>query len=449
MPHIKYSISHTLRFRDAGVRRAYYDYFWQTPRRLFAVSACSGVNACYYAVSVGVAQMPAGSSDWLRLGIGGRRGAFAAAIFAWSVGICAYFLCLAYREVRLATLAPSGRRQAGLLNPSGMGIGQQNLLLAFLFIPVMALRIVAALWWPEEVLALSHHDLYQWEAYEAKAFLSTMTLGYAPICALLGIPAVVVMPQAFVAALFPVIGVWFNSKVGSWDVFYNEIGGLCAIRVFLGTVTFSITYANALLPLQIWKTSKVERELSRQRDLVMVTIAHDIVTPLQALLLAVDSLKPTANGPFAVEAHDAIDISLHTIGQLRKTILSYVAFKEQGTAPPARLVPVDVADLVQHRILPLLTQLVKGRGDASVVAKCEMSTPANAGPGGSDADDDADTLQVVADPDWLIDMLLNLIGNAAKFTSSGHVAVKCFARARDAPGLGSRPITRLAGPRAA
>ena len=58
-------------------------------------------------------------------------------------------------------------------------------------------------------------------------------------------------------------------------------------------------------------------------------------------------------------------------------------------------------------------------------------------------------LYVVADPDWLVDMLLNLVGNAAKFTSSGHVAVKCFARAGDAPGLGSRPITQLACPRAA
>jgi len=451
MPRATYAISYTLRFKDAGVRRAYYDHFWQTPWRLFAVAACLGVNACYYAISAGLAQLPAGSSDWLRLGIGGRDGAFAAAIFAWSVGIAAYFLCLAYREVRLATLDP-GRRRAGLLNPSGMGIGQQNLLLAFLFVPVMLIRITAEIWLPDDVLALSHDELHQWEAYEAEAFLSTMTLGYAPICALLGVPAVVAMPQALLAALLPVVGVWFDSRVQSGDFSYSEIAGLSSLRVFLGTVTFCITYANALLPLQIWKTSKVERELSRQRDLVMGTIAHDIGTPLQALLLAVDSLKLNANGPLAVEAHEAIDISLHTIGQLRKTILNYVALTEQGTAiSPAMLVPVDVAGVVQRSILPLLTQLVKGRGDASVVAKCEVSAPASAGLGGSDADAvaDADVLQVIADPDWLIDMLLNLIGNAAKFTSSGHIAVKCFARPRDAPGLGSRPITRLAGPRAA
>jgi len=66
----------------------------------------------------------------------------------------------------------------------------------------------------------------------------------------------------------------------------------------------------------------------------------------------------------------------------------------------------------------------------------------------SSVDEAAAPLQVVADPDWLLDMLLNLVGNAVKFTGSGHVAVKCFARARDTPGLGSHPITTLACERA-
>jgi len=180
----------------------------------------------------------------------------------------------------------------------------------------------------------------------------------------------------------------------------------------------------------------VERILSRQRNLIMGTIAHDIGTPLTALLLAVDTLTP--NGPLEVEAHEAIDISLHTVGLLRKTILNYVASTDQDAdLSPAQMVPVDVAGLVQRRILPLLTQLVKGRGDDRVVAKSKVSAPAAA------------ALRVIADPDWLVDMLLNLIGNATKFTYKGHVAVKCFTHARDAPGLGSRPITHLDCPRAA
>jgi len=168
------------------------------------------------------------------------------------------------------------------------------------------------------------------------------------------------------------------------------------------------------------------------------TIAHDIGTPLQALILAVNSLKLTAKGPLVAEACEAIDISLHIIGQLRKTMLNFVAAQKGSDLSPVKLVPVDVADVVQHNVMPLLTQLVKGRGNAGVVVStCEVGAVG------------ADLLEVVADPEWLVDMLLDLIGNAAKFTSSGHVAVKCFVRTRDEPGLGSRPITRTSVPRAA
>jgi len=380
--------------------------------------------------------MPAGSADWLRLGLGDRNGAFAAAIFAWSVVACAYFLLLF-----LSCSLSSGRRPpAGLLNPSGLGLGMQNVLMACLVWPVMLLRVTATLWWPDEITTLAPGILAQWLSYEHAAFLSSTTLGYAPVCALIGIPAIITLPQTIIIALAPAVNIWLAHYYKVKGMSHSEIGAQCGVQLFLGAGAFCITYVMAQLPMLMFKTSRVERALSRQRDLVMGTIAHDIGTPLTALILAVDSLKPTADGPLAVEAYEAIDISLHTIGQLCKTILNYVVSTQQGTdLSPPQMVPIDVADLVQSRILPLLTQLVKGRGDASLVAcRCEVGAVAG-----------ADALQVVADPDWLVDMLLNLIGNAAKFTSSGHIAVKCFARARDAPGLGLRPITRAACRRAA
>jgi len=270
------------------------------------------------------------------------------------------------------------------------------------------------------------------------------------VSALLGVPTCVVLPAAFVAGVVPVVSLWvFNARNEAAVYPLGEMVGMSVFEFILGAFTVGITYTNALMPVLIWKTLKVERVLSGQRDLVMGTIAHDIGTPLQALLLAAESLRRTANDPLAVEVHEAIDISLHTIGQLRKTILNYVVSTKGAVLSPSRLVSVDVADLLQRSILPLLTQLVKRRSDASVVAKCEVSPLASAGKGGSSGAAGADDLQVVADPDWLVDMLLNLIGNAAKFTTSGHVAVKCFARARDAPGLGSRPITLLTCQRAA
>jgi len=88
-----YAISNTLRFRNLEVRHAYYDHFWQTPRRLCLVSFCIGLGvivSCaqlapalhpvgahaaplpahpqqYYGACVGLAQLPDGSADQLRL----------------------------------------------------------------------------------------------------------------------------------------------------------------------------------------------------------------------------------------------------------------------------------------------------------------------------------------------------------------------------------------------
>jgi len=432
-----YAIAWNLRFKDMVVRRSYYDHFWQRPRRLLAVAICLGIFACFYAVNVGLAQMPPGTADWsecqskpahslsnengltltpartcplpVRLGLGGRHGAFSAAIGAWSLAVCFYFSFLAYSEVQLRSRAPllsSVRRPpAGLWNPSGMVLWKQNALLACLFWPVVVLRVIAGLWWPKEVLLLSPFYLTQLTAYETVSFLASATLGYAPVCALLGIPPCVILPQAFTLGLVPVVSIWFDVHAHTGDHSYGLIARMCGLNLMLGAVTFGITYANALVPLLIWKTVcththisiyqsinqsiylciylsiylstylstclsiylyiciciyvdipslppslttyqvRAQRALSRQRDLVMGTIAHDIGTPLQALLLAADSLKPTATGPLAVEAYEAIDISLHTIGQLRKTILNYVASTQQGTdLCPAQMVRILVSD---------------------------------------------------------------------------------------------------------
>lgn len=278
MPNRNYGISYDLRFKDANVRRAYYDHFWQTPRRLATVSACMAVHMLYYAARLGLAQLPEGNADWLRLGLGGRGGAFAAAIFSWSALTCAYFLLVAFLEARRARKGPLltavRRPAAGWLNPSGLGVGKQNALMACLFWPVMVLRVLSTVWWPEEVRTLSTGIKFEWLMYEQSSFLLSMTLGYGPICALLGLPAVVVLPQALAIGLVPVITVWFDqhehslSEAGALST--AEIGGICSLYLFLGAVTLGITYAIALLPMLIWKTSKVEQALSRQRDLVMV-----------------------------------------------------------------------------------------------------------------------------------------------------------------------------------
>ena len=90
----------------------------------------------------------------------------------------------------------------------------------------------------------------------------------------------------------------------------------------------------------------------------------------------------------------------------------------QADAPlsPPGLAVVDVGALLDARIAPLLRQLVKLRSESGVKGVCEVEQPAKRpgeGPPGR--------LRVLADADWLVDMLLSLIGNAVKFTARGHV----------------------------
>jgi len=263
-----YNITRTLRFEDAGVRRAYYVSFWTNPRRLATISAFIGMDAVYAAVCTGLAQT---STSWLQFGLGGRSGAFVAAIFAWSLVTSAYFLFL-YSQARLASKVPL---RSGLLNPSGMGLTQQNLLLAVIFWPVVLLRLQATISWPHKILSLSVADKYGWRSYERASFLTSTTLGYGPLCAVLGIPAAVVLPQSFVIALLPVLSVWIDHSVLP-EAAANVISTI-TFTLVMGAVTFSLSYAIALLPLLMFKTEQMERGLSRQRDVVMVRDS-DILT---------------------------------------------------------------------------------------------------------------------------------------------------------------------------
>jgi len=185
------AISRTLRFKDAGVRLAYYTHFWTSPRRLATIGYCLGFNGCSYIALLGLAQLPESSAIWLRMGLEASSSTSASsAIF--SLASCAYFMLLARNEARLAHRVqpyphglqhyPHGQRPPSclLLNPSGLGIGQQNLLLACLFWPVVVLRVVA--------LILRPADLYARDAYQQAGYLSGTTLAYAPICARLPPP---------------------------------------------------------------------------------------------------------------------------------------------------------------------------------------------------------------------------------------------------------------------
>ena len=109
------------------------------------------------------------------------------------------------------------------------------------------------------------------------------------------------------------------------------------------------------------------------------------------------------------EAMTAIEVSLQVIKQLRATMMDYVLMESNVSESP-RIERLCTTILMKQTVNPMLVQLVETHGQGCVAAVCDIE-PA------------AELCQVDADPAWLVDMLLNLIGNAVKFTRKGHVAV--------------------------
>mmetsp|Transcript_10221 Transcript_10221/g.13339 ORF Transcript_10221/g.13339 Transcript_10221/m.13339 type:complete len:1027 (+) Transcript_10221:99-3179(+) len=183
-----------------------------------------------------------------------------------------------------------------------------------------------------------------------------------------------------------------------------------------------------------WKTlvTKHQQELAhltnkaKEKSLIYGQLAHDIGTPLGVVSMSIDLLEclakqqgrtekqegcPATLSPEdkqeQIEAFDAIRASIASINVLRQSMLDYVK-KANGILLKPSLDVVNVEDLIRVRAFRALKQLL-GRG-SKVQPKCHV-------------DPRFKETRVLSAENWLMDMLLNFISNAVKFTKMGFIEI--------------------------
>jgi PAS domain S-box-containing protein len=152
-----------------------------------------------------------------------------------------------------------------------------------------------------------------------------------------------------------------------------------------------------------------EAELERMKSAFVSRISHELRTPLNAILGYADMLKETVYGPLSdaqVGALDRIVVNSKRQLSIVNDLLDQ-AHIEAGTLK-IRIMPLSPASLVED-VIHVMDVLARSRG-------LELTSRI--------ADDMPD--QVPGDRQRLHQILVNLVGNAVKFTDEGHVHIHIY-----------------------
>jgi len=153
---------------------------------------------------------------------------------------------------------------------------------------------------------------------------------------------------------------------------------------------------------------KEAEELSQAKGLFLATMSHEMRTPLHGILGLSRMLRSDLSGP---DAHVRMDL-LQSAGQHLLGVINDVLDLSRLQAGRLELHPRDVplADLVDE-----VTSLAAVNGaEKGLAVRLQSSLPGD--------------LRVRIDPDRLRQVLLNLLGNAVKFTERGQVTLRLSTR---------------------
>ncbi len=178
-------------------------------------------------------------------------------------------------------------------------------------------------------------------------------------------------------------------------------------------------------------------EANRAKTEFLASMSHELRTPLNAIAGYADLLDAEVHGPISDEQRQAlsrIQVSQRILLQLINDVLN---FAKIGTGQlEVRSERVGIGGLVAD-----LQSVVQGLADKSEVELDLVPCP--------------DSLAVFADPDRVQQILLNLLGNAIKFTpAGGEVTLTCesagesvYMHVRDTgPGIADRNQARIFDP---
>jgi PAS domain S-box-containing protein len=163
-----------------------------------------------------------------------------------------------------------------------------------------------------------------------------------------------------------------------------------------------VTVATEVTP-QV-RARRAAEEANRAKGQFLATMSHELRTPLNAIQGHVQILELGIHGPLTAEQRAALGrvgrAQRHLLG-LINDVLNYARL-ESGRVEYA-LAPVDVAAAVAD-VLPMVEPQAEARG-------LRLHGPAAPGAGAPPV--------ARADPEKLAQVLLNLLGNAVKFTPAG------------------------------
>jgi signal transduction histidine kinase len=166
--------------------------------------------------------------------------------------------------------------------------------------------------------------------------------------------------------------------------------------------------------LALWKARLIEaaQTASRTSSSFLATVSHELRTPLTALTGYGELLADEILGPMTGEQQDVVERMRGVTHQLTAMIEEILTFSSlEAGRELVRRAAIDVAE-VMNAVVAVLEPLAQAKGlDFSV--ELPASPPA-----------------LVTDPDKLRQILVNLGGNAVKFTERGRVRIEVDATAR-------------------
>jgi signal transduction histidine kinase len=169
--------------------------------------------------------------------------------------------------------------------------------------------------------------------------------------------------------------------------------------------------------LALWKSQLFEaaQAASHTKSNFLATISHELRTPLTALTGYGELLADEILGPMAPAQHDVVERMRSVTHHLTAMIEEILTFSSlEAGREHVRLVPATVDDVVQGAIKAVLP-LAQAK-DIPLHAHVAGDVPT-----------------IVTDPEKLRQILVNLVGNAVKFTEHGDVRVTVSSvRAADA-----------------
>ena len=218
---------------------------------------------------------------------------------------------------------------------------------------------------------------------------------------------------------------------------HNHVLGVLTVSRRAGRPNFSARDRERLqaiadhASLGLWKLRLLDdaQAASQAKSDFMATMSHELRTPLTALTGYGELLAEQIVGPLTVQQADVVERMRSVTHHLAVVIDEILTFSNlEAGRESIRPGPVDLSTLVAS-VMAVVEPLARGKGIA-----LPFEVPAG--------------LHLFTDPDKVRQILVNLVGNAIKFTDAGHVRLDVSAsgdgvmfRIEDT-GIGIRAVDR-------